>query len=104
AAHRLQRTMSREELRRRVFARAPQGVFEAVLDTLAREGQARVTGDGVALAGHTVTFTPEESRVREVMLAAAAAAGLEGIDPARPPASVTGDARVKDRGARPRLA
>jgi selenocysteine-specific elongation factor len=104
AAHPLQPAMSREELRRRVFARAPQGVFEAVLDALVREGRARVSGDGVALAGHAVTFTPEESRVRDAMLAAAAAAGLEGLDPVHPPASVSGDARIKDRVARALLA
>ena len=96
----LQSAMPREELRRRVFARAPQGVFEAVIDTLARDGQARVTGDGVALAGHAVSFTPDESRVREALLAAARAAGLEGVDLAHPPASLGADPRLVDRVAR----
>jgi len=41
AARPLQPAMPREELRRRVFERAPEGVFEAVLDELARSGQAR---------------------------------------------------------------
>jgi selenocysteine-specific elongation factor len=100
----LQSAMPREELRRRVFARAPQGVFEAVIDTLARDGQARVTADGVALAGHAVSFTPDESRVREALLAAALAAGLEGVDLAHPPASLRADPRLVDRVARALIA
>jgi selenocysteine-specific elongation factor len=104
AARPLQPAMPREELRRRVFARAPEGVFEAVLDALAREGQARVSGDGVALAGHAVSFTPEESRVREALLAVARAAGLEGVDMAHPPSSLRAEARLVDRVARALMA
>ena len=45
----------------------PTGVFERVLERLAREGRARVSGDAVALAAHAVRFTPEEARAREAL-------------------------------------
>jgi selenocysteine-specific elongation factor len=104
AARPLQPAMPREELRHRLFARAPEGVFEAVLDELARGGQARVGSDGVALAGHAVSFTPEEARVRAALLAAAQAAALEGIDLAHPPPAAGPDGRLVDRVARALIA
>lgn len=60
----------------------------------------RVQSEGVALASHTVTFTPEEQSAREGLLAAAREAGLEGLDLARA-AQLTGlDRRLVDRVAR----
>ena len=100
AARPLQAGMPREELRRRVFARAPEGVFEAVIDELARRGLARVGGEMVALAGHAVRFTPEEDRARQAILSATAAAGLAGIDLAHPPPGVPADPRLLDRVGR----
>ncbi|HEU0093662.1 MAG TPA: selenocysteine-specific translation elongation factor [Vicinamibacteria bacterium] len=99
-ARRLDAGMPREELRRRVFARVPEGVFEAVLDGLAREGRARVSGDTVALADHEVRFTPEEAAVRTALLAAVRAAELTGVDMAHPPAGMAADGRVLEKVAR----
>jgi selenocysteine-specific elongation factor len=72
--------MAREELRRRVFHRTPEGVFESVLDSLARAGKVRIAADAVALAAHEVRYTPEEERTRRSLLEAAEAAGLSGIE------------------------
>jgi selenocysteine-specific elongation factor len=99
-ARRLDAGMPREELRRRVFARVPEGVFEAVLDGLAREGRARVSGDTVALADHEVRFTPEEAAVRASLLAAVRAAELTGVDMAHPPPGMAADGRVLEKVAR----
>ena len=97
---RLEGGMPREELRRRVFGRVPDGVFEAVLDGLARAGRARVSGDTVALAGHEVRFTPEEAAVRASLLAAVRAADLAGVDMAHPPAGLGADSRLLEKMAR----
>ena len=99
-ARRLDAGMPREELRRRVFARVPEGVFEAVLDGLAREGRARVSGDRVALADHEVRFTPEEAAVRASLLAAVRAAELTGVDVAHPPPGMAADGRLLEKMAR----
>jgi selenocysteine-specific elongation factor len=97
---RLEGGMPREELRRRVFGRVPDGVFEAVLDGLTRAGRARVSGDTVALAGHEVRFTPEEAAVRASLLAAVRAADLAGVDMAHPPAGLGADSRLLEKMAR----
>jgi selenocysteine-specific elongation factor len=97
---RLEGGMPREELRRRVFARVPDGVFEAVLDHLARVGRARVSGESVALADHEVRFTPEEAQVRTSLLAAVRAAELAGVDMAHPPPGLAADPRLLDKMAR----
>jgi len=97
---RLEGGMPREELRRRVFARVPDGVFEAVLDHLARAGRARVSGESVALADHEVRFTPEEAQVRASLLAAVRAAELAGVDMAHPPPGLAADPRLLDKMAR----
>jgi selenocysteine-specific elongation factor len=99
-ARRLEAGMPREELRRRVFSRAPDGVFEAVLDALAGEGRVRVSADTVALAAHSVRLTPDETRVREALLAAAAAAGLAGVDLAHLPPGLAADGRLVEKMAR----
>jgi selenocysteine-specific elongation factor len=76
----LKPAMPREELRRRVFARAPAGAFERVLDGLLAAGEVQLAGDAVALARHAVRLSPEEERARGVLLADARAGGLAGVD------------------------
>jgi selenocysteine-specific elongation factor len=76
----LKAAMPREELRRRVFGRSPEGTFERVLEALGTAGQARLVGDGVALARHAVRLSPQEEQARSALLEAAHAAGLEGLD------------------------
>jgi selenocysteine-specific elongation factor len=100
AARRLEGGIPREELRKRVFARAPEGVFEAVLERLAAEGHVRVSGEAVAAAGHAVRLTPEEARVRTALLKASASAGLAGVDLGHPPPGVAADMRLLEPVAR----
>ncbi len=100
AAQPLKGAMPREELRARVFGRAAEGVFDRVVEDLARAGRVRSTADGVALARHAVRLSPEEDRARQGLLAAAEAAGLEGLDAARARAAVAGDHALADRVAR----
>ena len=97
---RLEVGMPREELRRRVFARVPDGVFEAVLDALARAGRARVSGESHRLADHEVRLTPHEAEARASLLSAVRAAELGGVDLAHPPAGLAADGRLLEKMAR----
>ena len=95
----LRAAMPREELRRRVFGRAPAGAFEHVLEELARAGAVQPGSDVVALAGHEVRLTPEEESVRAALLERASGAGLQGLEPAAA-ATAGGNERVRERVAR----
>jgi selenocysteine-specific elongation factor len=76
----LKPAMPREELRKRVFARAPDGAFERVLDALGAAGEIRLAGDGVALARHEIRLSGPEEQARAALVEAARAAGLAGVD------------------------
>jgi selenocysteine-specific elongation factor len=76
----LRAAMPREELRRRVFGRAPEGALERVLEELGAAGHVRATADGVALARHEVRLSSEEEQARGAVLEAARTSGLEGVD------------------------
>ncbi len=80
--------LSREELRRRLFAHAPAGAFERVLETLAAAGKVRLGSDAVALAGTEVRLTPAEESARRALLARAKTAGLQGLDVTTPPSDL----------------
>ena len=101
ADHPLKTGMPREELRRRVFSRAPEGAFERTLEALTGAGELRVEADAVALARHAVRLTPAEEVARQALLAQARAAGLAGIDPAKPDLP---DSRLAERIVRVLLA
>jgi selenocysteine-specific elongation factor len=104
AAHPLQPALPREELRRRVFARTPEGVFERVLESLADEGQLRLTSDSVARAGHQVRFNADEEQARVSLLGAATSAALAGLELAALSASSGLDRKLLERVARALLA
>jgi selenocysteine-specific elongation factor len=72
--------MPREELRTRTFGRAPAAVFERVLADLAAAGRVRLLPDVVAAARHEVRLTPGEEEAKGVLVDAARAAGLAGIE------------------------
>ncbi len=76
----LRAALPREELRERVFARAPAAAFELVLASLERAGEVRLFPDAVALSGHVVTLSPQEEAARGQLLEAARAAGVAGIE------------------------
>jgi selenocysteine-specific elongation factor len=81
ARHPLEDGMPREELRERLFSGAPVAVYEEVLRRLVA-CKSVVARERVALKGHAVALTDEESRARDVMLETLRMAGLAPPDPA----------------------
>jgi selenocysteine-specific elongation factor len=88
--------MHREEARARLMPRAVPAVFDAVLAPLVSTGRV-VSRDRLALAGHSVSFSPEEVRIREALLKHFADAGLAPPDMAGVRSAVGGDAATVDR-------
>ncbi len=88
--------LHREEARARLMPRAVLAVFDAVVAPLVVSGRV-VSRDRLALAGHTVSLTPEEVRVRDALLKMCAEAGLAPPDLAGIRAAVGGDAATVDR-------
>jgi selenocysteine-specific elongation factor len=89
----------REEARERVFGRAAPEVFEHVLDTMTAQGRI-VARERIALAGHRVSLSPEESRAQDALATVYRAAGLAPPD-LRTAASGAGiDPAVADRVSR----
>jgi selenocysteine-specific elongation factor len=75
----LQEGMSREEVRERLFGRAPQSVFDLVVGSLA--AAKRIVGrDRLALATHTLALSDEEARARDVIERSYQRAGLKPPD------------------------
>jgi selenocysteine-specific elongation factor len=68
--------MAKEELRARVFGRAPEEVLQAVLAELARSGSVEVSGERVKRAGREVELSQEEARAKQLIEAAFYEAGL----------------------------
>jgi selenocysteine-specific elongation factor len=66
AAHPLSGGMPREEARERVFRRAPQQVFDHVLEMLVAERRV-VARDRLALQSHQVSLTSDEARVQSAL-------------------------------------
>jgi selenocysteine-specific elongation factor len=69
----------REEVRERIFARAGEGVFDAVIARLQQDGTV-VGRDRLALGSHRVSLTPEEEQARLAIELAFRAAGLKPPD------------------------
>jgi selenocysteine-specific elongation factor len=69
----------REEVRERVFARAGEGVFDAVIARLQQAGTV-VGRDRLALASHRVALTPDEEQARQVIELAFRTGGLKPPD------------------------
>jgi len=80
AGHPLEDGMPREEVRERLFARAPLPVFEHVLRVLT-DGKRIIARDRIALAGHNVALTHDEARARDAMVETLRAAKLAPPDP-----------------------
>jgi selenocysteine-specific elongation factor len=96
----LRSAMAREELRGRLFARCPAGVFEHVLGGLIDGGRLRALQDGVALSRHSIELSPEEQGARAGLLEAAAEAGLTGLDLQRVAAKLHLDLALLERVSR----
>jgi len=80
ASHPLEEGMPREEVRERLFAGAPLSVFEHVLRVFT-DAKRILARDRIALAGHNVALTDDESRAREAMIDTLRAAKLAPPDP-----------------------
>ncbi len=79
AAEPLSEGVPREEVRERVFGRAGEGVFDAVIERLQQAGT--VTGrDRLALASHRVSLSPEEEQARQAIALAFRKGGLKPPD------------------------
>jgi selenocysteine-specific elongation factor len=76
----LRAAMPREELRARVCPGSRAALFDRVVDELAAGGQVRALAEAVALATHDVRLDSREQQARDTLLAAAASAGLAGVE------------------------
>jgi selenocysteine-specific elongation factor len=92
--------MPREELRARAFARAGPPVFERVLADLSAAEKVKLSPDAVALARHEVRLSAGEGEARELVLEAAVAAGLSGVETPALAEQVRKDAKLLERVGR----
>ena len=96
AAEPMSEGLHREEARAKLMPRALPAVFDAIVAPLVAAG--RVTSrDRLSLAGHAVSLSPEEGRVREAVLKVFSDAGLAPPDVAGARSAVGGDAATVDR-------
>jgi selenocysteine-specific elongation factor len=88
--------LHREEARARLMPRAAPAVFDAVVAPLVASGRV-VARDRLSLAGHSVSLSADEARIREALLKLFAEAGLAPPDLAGVRAAIGGDASTVDR-------
>jgi selenocysteine-specific elongation factor len=88
--------LPREEARERIFGRASPHIFEHVLSTLAAERKI-VARDRLAVAGHQVSLSAEESQALETIERIFKEAGLAPPDPTAVQASAHLSAAVVER-------
>jgi selenocysteine-specific elongation factor len=86
----------REELRTRLFSRAPDAVFATVLDQLSGENRI-VVRDRIALASHRVELSGEEQRAHDAIARLFHQAGLKPPAPGEVAASLGLQAGVAER-------
>jgi selenocysteine-specific elongation factor len=98
ASQPLSEGLPREEARERLFGRASTHVFEHVLSTLADERRI-VVRDRLALAGHQVSLSAEESQARDAIERIFKDAGLAPPDSATVQSTAHVSAAVMDRMA-----
>ena len=96
AAQPLSEGLPREEARERIFGRAAPEVFDFVVASLAEAGKI-VAKDRLALAGHTLSLSPEEARAREALERVYRDAGLTPPDLNAAAATASVDPAVADR-------
>ena len=98
AAHPLSEGLPREEARERLFGRTASPVFEHVLSELAREHKI-VVRERLALAGHQLSLSPEETRAHAAIERLFREAGLAPPDASSLPGAANVPAAVADRMA-----
>ena len=96
AADPMSEGLHREEARARLMPRALPSVFDAIVAPLVTSGRV-ISRDRLSLAGHTVSLSPEEERLRATLVKVFADAGLAPPDVAGVRSAVGGDANTLDR-------
>jgi selenocysteine-specific elongation factor len=96
AAQPLSEGLPREEARERVFGRGAAEVFDAVVAALVAGGRI-VARDRLALAGHTLSLSPEEARAGDAIERVFREAALAPPDFATAAARAAVDAALADR-------
>jgi selenocysteine-specific elongation factor len=92
--------MPREELRARAFGQAGPPAFERVLADLAAAGRVKLSPDAIALARHEVRLSAGEEEARDLILEAAGAAGLAGVETPALAERAKKDAKLLERVGR----
>ena len=90
--------MPREELRERVFGRAPGAVFDHALDRMVEQGRI-VARERVSLPGRRIALSPDEARTRDAILQILSDGGLTPPDPAALAATIPVKRELFDRVA-----
>jgi selenocysteine-specific elongation factor len=96
AAQPLSEGLPREEARDRIVGRAAPEIFDFMLDTLVAAGKI-VARDRLALAGHRISLSPEETRAQEALERVYRDAGLSPPDLKSAAAGAGLEATVADR-------
>jgi selenocysteine-specific elongation factor len=96
AAQPMSEGLHREEARARLMPHAPAAVFDAVVAPLAASGRV-IARDRLALAGHAVSLSTEETRVRDALARLYKEGGLAPPDAAAAQAAARADAATVDR-------
>jgi selenocysteine-specific elongation factor len=96
ADHPIAGGMPREELRARIFGKAPAAVFEHALQSLVERARV-VARERIALPGRGTALSAEESRARDAMLEVLAGAGLAPPEPALLATRIAATREVVDR-------
>ena len=93
----LQGGPSREEIRTRIFSASHQEVFRCLIADLAKRKTIRVDRDRIALAGHRIEITDEESSLMEEIESRFAQAGTNPPELQSVVGSLGGDARRAEK-------
>ena len=96
AAQPLAPGMPREEAREKLFGSASPGIFDAVVGALSAAGRL-VARETLSVPGHQLSLSPEETRARDVLVAAFRDGGLTPPDPRTVATGQAIDAGTADR-------
>src|SRR5688572_9139669 len=96
ADHPIAGGMPREELRARIFGKAPAAVFEHAVHSLVERGHV-VARERIALPGRGMALSPDESRARDAILEVLGGAGLAPPEPALLATRIAATREVVDR-------
>ena len=96
AEHPVEEGLPREELRERVFGKAPAAVFEHALGRLVEQARL-VARDRVAQPGRRIALSAEEARTRDAILRTLSEAGLTPPDLASLATRIAANRQIFDR-------